>query len=61
MRWFRKAADAGNAQAMSYIGMLYYNGRGIPKNDAQAIAWYRKAAARGDEGAQNALQHLGVK
>jgi len=46
---FREAADAGDATGMSYMGMMYENGRGgVPKDDAQALDWYRKAAHAGN-------------
>jgi len=28
---------------------MYETGRGVPKNNAQAVVWYRKAAAQNDE------------
>jgi Sel1 repeat len=31
---------------------MYDNGQGVPRNDAQAIKWYRKAAEQGDAVAQ---------
>ena len=31
---------------------MHTNGRGIPQDDKQAVAWYRKAAEQGDAGAQ---------
>jgi TPR repeat protein len=29
--WFRKAADQGNADAQTSLGVLYVNGQGVPK------------------------------
>ena len=46
MRFFRKAADLGDTQAMSNIGVMYDNGEGVPKNAAEAARWYKKAADR---------------
>jgi hypothetical protein len=34
---------------------MYDNGRGVPQDYAQAVAWYRKAAEQGDADAQNNL------
>jgi len=34
MRWFRKAADQGNADAQANIGDLYYYGHGVAQNYA---------------------------
>ena len=36
---------------------MYLNGRGVPQDDAQAVAWWRKAAVQGHAGAQ---YNLGV-
>src|SRR5208282_6041829 len=45
----QKAAEAGNAWAMTNLGWLYESGRGgLPKDDAQAVSWYQKAAEAGD-------------
>ena len=34
---------------------MYGDGRGVAQDDAQAVAWYRKAAEQGDAAAQNNL------
>jgi TPR repeat protein len=38
--------------------MLYYNGQGVPQDDAQAVVWFRKAAAQGNENAIFKLRAL---
>jgi hypothetical protein len=53
---FRRAADAGSAIAMGYLGFIYEDGIGLPKDDAQAAVWYRKAA---DAGSAIAMGYLG--
>jgi len=35
--------------------LLYHSGEGIPKNDAEAVRWLRKAADQGNDTAQNNL------
>jgi clan AA aspartic protease (TIGR02281 family) len=47
MRWYRIAADQGNALAQYNIGSLYANGLGVPRDYSQAMRWYRMAADRG--------------
>ena len=37
---------------------MYDNGRGVPKDDAEAVKWYRKAA---DQGNADALVDLGLR
>jgi len=45
----RKAADEGQAAAMTYLGRLYTDGKGAPQDDAEAHRWYLRAAERGDD------------
>ena len=52
----RKAADQGNAKAQSNLGVMYYIGEGVPKDDTQAVYWYKKAA---DQGLADAQYNLG--
>jgi TPR repeat protein len=42
------AADQGDAEAQSNLGMLYARGQGVPQDDAEAAKWWRMAADRGD-------------
>jgi hypothetical protein len=37
---------------------MYYYGRGITKDEAQAVNWYRKAAEQGDASAQYDLSYM---
>jgi hypothetical protein len=55
---FTQAANAGNAEAMVYLGVLYYNGQGVSQDYGQARQWYEKAAAQGSEYAKSRLQAL---
>ena len=45
--WYSKAAEGGNASAMTNLGGMYANGQGVNKDYAQAVIWYRKAAEAG--------------
>lgn len=49
------AAEQGNAQAQTALAHLYENGKGVIRDDAQAVFWYRKAALQGDSAAQSTL------
>src|ERR1035438_1067011 len=53
--WYRKAAGAGDAAAMTELGGLYWNGLGMPKDDSLAVEWFRKAAESGDASGMRAL------
>ena len=40
-------ARAGDAGAQHVLGLMYYTGRGVPRDYAQAFAWHYKAAVQG--------------
>jgi len=40
---------------------MYRKGKGVPKNKAEAVKWYRKAAEQGDADAQYWLEKLQAK
>jgi membrane associated rhomboid family serine protease len=53
---FHKATAGDDAQAQYFRGLMYTDGYGdVQKDDAQAVAWYRKAADRGLPSAQNSV------
>jgi TPR repeat protein len=52
MRELRPLAEQGLAAAQFNLGLLYANGQGVQKDDAQARQWYEKAAAQGHADAQ---------
>lgn len=56
--WFKKAAAAGYAPAMSILGVFYSAGGGVPQDYEIAVQWYRKAAERGYA---VAMYNLGVR
>lgn len=47
LKWFRKAAEFGNAQALFMMGECYYYGWHVEKNKTNAIEWYKKAMKAG--------------
>jgi len=52
VEWFRKAAELGDARAMSNLGFMYAEGRGVPKDDVLAYMWVNLSGAHGDENAR---------
>jgi TPR repeat protein len=48
-------AENGDSSAQATLGLLYFNGWGVPQNDWAAARWYSKAAEQGDALAQNNL------
>jgi len=43
VRWFRKAAEQGDAQAQFNLGLMYVNGKGVRQNYKIAKEWVGKA------------------
>ena len=50
---YQRAADQGEPVAQNNLGVMYRNGRGVPKSDTTALSWYRKSADQGNAFAQN--------
>lgn len=53
---YTRLADGGNADAQFHLGEMHWYGEGLQQDDAQAKAWFGKAAAAGHTGAKNALE-----
>ena len=47
VKWFRKAAEQGLADAQLNLGNKYFDGNGVAKDEAEAVKWFRKAAEQG--------------
>src|SRR5271166_1398822 len=47
MRLLRPLAERADARAQTDLGLMYDNGRGVPKDYGQAVAWYHKAKEQG--------------
>jgi TPR repeat protein len=52
-RWLRKAADQGFAEAQFELGCYYMEGRGVAKDEKEAVSWFRKAVEQDLAVAQN--------
>ena len=57
LTFLQQSAEQGYAIAQSFLGVCYSHGKGIPKDKALAVEWYRKAAEQGYAPAQ---ANLGV-
>ncbi|MBN4048105.1 sel1 repeat family protein [bacterium AH-315-O15] len=53
----RQQAELGAADAQNNLGVMYYNGEGVPLDHVEAVRWYRLAA---DQGFAAAQLNLGV-
>jgi hypothetical protein len=51
-------AASGDAAAQCGLGLMYAEGKGVPKDDSQAVLWVRRAAEQGNAEAQDALGAL---
>jgi soluble lytic murein transglycosylase-like protein len=54
------AASRGDGDAAYDIGWMFLNGRGRPRDDGSAAAWFRIAAALGNPQAANLLERLSL-
>ena len=54
----RKAAEGGDAAAQNNLGLLYYEGKGVPQDYRQAKQWFEEGAKQGHAGAQTNLGTL---
>jgi uncharacterized protein len=59
--WYRDRAAGGDAHAQERLGELYFHGKSVPQNYAQALVWYRRAADQGDAAAQYYLGDMYAK
>jgi len=51
-------AEAGDPRAQEFIGILYEEGHGVPKDIGVALSWYERAAEGGDMAAQYNLGRI---
>lgn len=51
-------AEHGDAAAQTDIGWLYHEGAGLPKDDAEAMRWFRKAADQSYARAQDSIGEM---
>jgi|GEM_PF-1266698 len=53
-KW-KPLAEAGGPSAQYYLGLVYFNGQGVPKNLSKAMEWFRLAAEQGILDAQTQI------
>jgi uncharacterized protein len=62
VEWYRKAAEAGNAYGMLFLGRMYEAGRGgLRKDKTQALEWYRKAGDAAEDAGMNHFSDADIK
>ena len=57
-KWFRLAAEQGEAGAMFCLGACYLEGTGVKMDKGEALKWFEKAAALGHERSAKMLKKL---
>lgn len=55
LQLWRALAEQEDALAQTNLGLMYYNGRGVPQDYAEALKYFRLAAGQGNALAQTNL------
>ena len=55
LREWTPLAEQGDAIAQYNLGLMYYNGEGVPQDYKEALKWHTRAAKQGHPNAQNNL------
>ena len=61
VRWFRLAADQGDAEAQVNLGLMYAGGNGVPQDYVAAHMWMNLAGARGHQRAREYRDELAAE
>jgi hypothetical protein len=61
VRWYRLAADQGDADAQQALADLYRFGWGVAKDYVEAHKWYSLAATRGKSEAAKSRDEIAAK
>lgn len=54
-KWYRMAAEQGDATAQNHLGSMYADGRGVPQDYAEAYFWLSLASANGSHSSTNGI------
>jgi len=60
-KWYFQAASKGNAEAQYSLGVLFQTGKGVERNDKEALYWMNEAARNGHEAAQTYIKAVKKK
>ena len=58
IKWYRMAADQGDARAQKNLGIMYYKGQGVDQSNNNALRWLYKSAKQGNEDAKSAINKI---
>jgi TPR repeat protein len=57
-KWYRRAAEQGDAEGQRNLGVMYGNGKGVPQDYIEAYKWSNLAAAQGNTGANRNRNYI---
>jgi TPR repeat protein len=60
VKWYKKASEQGEIQAMHNLGLCYYNGYGVSANTDEAIELFKQSARMGHKSSIEHLNTLGI-
>ena len=52
VKWIREAADQGHPQSLFLLGVIYYDGKWLPKDEVLALMCWRESSDMGVSGAK---------
>jgi TPR repeat protein len=58
---FRRESERGQAASEFMLGVMYFYGKGVMRDDGIAAVWFHKAAGKGYAGAQLAYGSLHIR
>ena len=58
VRWLRRAAEQGDAQAQANLASLYEQGKGVPLDYITAYRLYQRSIQAGNEGSKSRIKNL---
>lgn len=56
--WYRKAAAQGYRSSLATLGQFYLRGTNVPKDDVEALKWFKLAMEQGDLNSQWNVAYL---
>ena len=61
VKWYRLAAEQGDARAQNNLGVSYEFGEGVPQDDVTAHMWWNLAAANGNPAASSSRDRVAAR
>lgn len=58
VKWFRRAADQGDAEAQGQLSFIYLNGDGVPQNYVEALKWQTLRASQNKDRDDDTLREM---